>query len=100
MASAAIRLHAECAYTSTHTLITQSGEKHLYPRPLAPAVNDKKIIVFRRNGQKAETVKLRHRFDGEPPIGTALCNRGCDRIVRFRLIGVPGRPRTTEQFIG
>ena len=65
--SAAIGLHAECADPPAHTIITQCSEKHPHAWMLAPIVNDKKIVVFRRNRQKAETVQLCYGFNGEIP---------------------------------
>ena len=55
--------------------------------------------MLRRHRQEAEAIELRHRFDREAPIGTALRDRSGDRIVRFRLIGVSRRPRTIEQLV-
>src|SRR5262249_45942664 len=86
--SAAIRLHAECADPCAHAIITQRGKKHPHTRTLTPVINDKKIVVFRRNRQKTEAVQLRYRLDGESPVGATLSNCRRDRVVRFWLIGV------------
>src|SRR4029077_15968650 len=99
VASAAIGLHTECADPCAHTIITQRGEKYLHTWALTPIINDKKIVVFRRNRQKSETVQFRHRFDGKSPVGATRSNCRRDGVVRFRLIGVAGWARTAKYFV-
>src|SRR5262245_10484007 len=68
----ALGFHADGAHTRAHALVAHGGKKCFYPRPLAPTVGDKKIIMLRRDGQKTETVKLGHRLDSDAPVGAAL----------------------------
>jgi hypothetical protein len=65
----------------------------------APPFSDEEIVMFRRDRQKAETIHLRHRRDGQAPIGTTLRDRGGDGVVRLRLVGVAGRSLALEQRI-
>src|SRR5262249_3262347 len=98
--SGSIGLHPQRPDPRAHAIITQRGEKHPYTRTLAPTIDDKKIVVFRRNREKAETVQLCYRFNGESPVRALLSHCGGDRVVRFRLIGIASGAHTTEQFVG
>ncbi len=61
--------------------------------------HQQKIVILRRQRQEAEPVELRHRLDRHAPVGTTLCHRGGDRVVRARLVGIAGRPFAAEQLI-
>src|SRR3954447_25750557 len=93
------RLHAERANALARLLVAQRREKCLHRRTLAAILDDQEIVVFRRYGEEAEPVELGTRFDGEPPVRAALRDRGGNGVVRFRLVGVTGRPRAFEQLV-
>ena len=61
------------------------------------ALDDEEIIMLRRDRQEVQGVELRHRRDRDAPVGAVLVDRGRDRIVRFRLIGVTRRTAARQQ---
>ena len=80
-------------------VVAQRREERLHRRPVAAALDQQEIVVLGRDRQEAEPVELRHRLDRDAPIGAALRDRGGDRVVRARLVGVAGRPRAREQLV-
>ena len=72
----------------------------MHPGPFTSAVGDKKIKMLRREGQKTKAVKLGYWLDSDAPVGTALRDRGCNRIVGFWLIGIAGGSHAIEQLVG
>src|SRR3972149_9350134 len=64
-------LHAERGYTVANDAIVQNVEEGTHRRPRTPALDQQKIVMFRRHRQEAEAVKLRHRLGGAAPGGAA-----------------------------
>ena len=50
--------------------------------------DQRKIIVLFGKRNKAQLRRMRDRRDGHAPIGATLRHRGCDRIMRARLVPV------------
>src|SRR3984893_12952775 len=91
--------HAEGCDAIAHGWFCKSSQKGLDGRTGTAAIDHQKIKMLRRDGQERQTVELRHIGDGDPPIGAALRDCGCDRVVRFRLIGVTWRSMAFEQLV-
>jgi hypothetical protein len=47
--------------------------------------------------EKIESVQPRHGRNGNPPVGATLRDRGGDRVMGLRLVGIAARPATGEQ---
>src|SRR5665811_2511179 len=63
------RAHAERPDAGAHFFVAQRRKERLHRRAPRAALDHEKIVVFRRQRQKAEAVELGHRLDGDAPIG-------------------------------
>ena len=93
------RLHTQRRDPVLCAAIAQARQKGLHGGPGTPALHEEEIVVLRRERQETEPVHARHRLDGDAPVGARLRHRCGDGVVRARLIGVAGRPRTGDKLI-
>ncbi len=56
------------------------------------------VVFLRRHRQERQVIHARHRLDRKAPVGAPLRDRGRDRVVRFRLVGIAGGPRAVRAF--
>src|SRR5437763_15880337 len=93
------RHHAERADARAHLGVAQGRREGLHGGALPFRLDQQEIVVFRRERQELEAVHARHRLDRDAPVGAALRDRGRDRVVRLRLVGVAGRAFAAKQTI-
>src|SRR5260370_17063650 len=72
-------------------------QKCLHRGTLLARRHQREIIMLFRHRNEAQPRSLPARRNGHAPVGAMLRHRGCDRVVRARLIPVTVRARVCEQ---
>src|SRR5262252_307811 len=91
--------HAKSRDALAHVGFGEGRQKSSDGRTGATLIGYQKIKMFWRDRQERQTVELRHIGDGDSPVGAALCDGACSRVMGFWLVGVTRRPAAFKQLV-